>query len=47
MNTIEREFNALAEDYESNRLAPWYMAHAAEILQYCEQMEDGDILDSK
>lgn len=42
---IEREFNAVAADYESNRLAPWYKAHAGLILDACPPLEDGDALD--
>lgn len=45
MNVIEREFDALAGEYESNRLAPWYKAHAEEILRTCPARIEGDILD--
>lgn len=45
MNRIEQEFDALAEEYESNRLAPWYKAHAEEILLHCNSLGSGDILD--
>lgn len=45
MNVIEREFDALAGEYETNRLAPWYKAHAEEILRECPPRIEGDILD--
>ena len=45
MNVVEKEFNALATEYEENRLADWYQAHAAEIQKQCPSLEAGDILD--
>lgn len=45
MNAIAREFNALAPEYENNRLAQWYKAHAEEILKECPSLSDGDVLD--
>lgn len=45
MNTIEREFDGLAAGYETNRLAPWYKAHAEAILRECPSPANGDILD--
>lgn len=45
MNVIEKEFDALASTYETNRLAPWYRAHSDEILKKCPSMAQGDILD--
>lgn len=45
MNVVEREFSALAGEYETNRLAPWYKAHAGEILRHCPSLEHGEILD--
>jgi ubiquinone/menaquinone biosynthesis C-methylase UbiE len=45
MNVIEREFNALAADYESNRLAPWYQAQADLVLDACGPLENRDVLD--
>ncbi|HSH41438.1 MAG TPA: class I SAM-dependent methyltransferase [Arenicellales bacterium] len=45
MNVVEREFNALAADYELNRLAPWYRAQADLILNACEPLAAGDVLD--
>jgi len=45
VNGIEREFNAVAADYESNRLAPWYQAHAGVILDACPPLDQGDVLD--
>jgi len=45
MSVVAKEFDALASEYESNRLAPWYQAHAEEMLRYCLDIEDGDILD--
>lgn len=45
LNVIEQEFNALAGEYETNRLAPWYKAHAAAILRECPSHIDGEILD--
>lgn len=45
MNVVEKEFDALAAEYESNRLAGWYQAHADEILRHCVDLESGDILD--
>ena len=45
MNVIANEFNALANEYETNRLARWYKAHAEQILEQCPPLENGDILD--
>lgn len=45
MNVIERQFNALAPEYETNRLAPWYRAHAELILEHLPSLEQGDVLD--
>lgn len=45
MNVVEKEFDALAAEYESNRLAGWYQAHAEEMLKHCVEIESGDILD--
>jgi ubiquinone/menaquinone biosynthesis C-methylase UbiE len=44
-NVVEQEFDALALEYENNRLAGWYKAHADEIIKYTPQFKDGDILD--
>ncbi len=44
-DTIREEFNAVAPVYESNRLAPWYKAHADEILKVIHANAAGDILD--
>ena len=45
MSIVAKEFDALASEYESNRLAPWYQAHADEMLRHCLDIDDGDILD--
>jgi ubiquinone/menaquinone biosynthesis C-methylase UbiE len=45
MNVVEQEFDALAPEYENNRLASWYQAHADEMLQHCLTIDKGDILD--
>jgi len=45
MNVVEKEFDALAGEYESNRLAGWYQAHADEMLRHCDNLESGDVLD--
>jgi ubiquinone/menaquinone biosynthesis C-methylase UbiE len=45
MNVVEKEFDAKAAEYESNRLASWYQAHADEMLEYCLDIDAGDILD--
>ena len=45
MNVIVREFDGLAGEYETNRLAPWYKAHAEEVLRECPADIDGAILD--
>ena len=45
MNVVEKEFNALASEYEENRLAGWYKAHAEEILSQCSTLKTGDVLD--
>ena len=34
VNAVEKEFDALAPEYEENRLADWYQAHAEEILKH-------------
>ena len=44
-NIVEQEFDALATEYESNRLAGWYKAHADEMLKHIPNLEQGDILD--
>jgi len=45
MNVVEKEFDAKAAEYESNRLASWYQAHADEMLEFCLNIDEGDILD--
>ena len=45
MNVIEKEFDALATEYESNRLSDWYQAHAEEMQEYCIDLKEGDVLD--
>jgi ubiquinone/menaquinone biosynthesis C-methylase UbiE len=45
MNVVEKEFDAKATKYESNRLASWYQAHADEMLAHCPDVDEGDILD--
>ncbi len=45
MNIVEKEFNALASEYEENRLADWYQAHAEELLSHCATLKAGDVLD--
>jgi len=45
VNVVEKEFNTLASEYEENRLADWYQAHAQEILKHCSMLEAGDVLD--
>lgn len=45
MNIVETEFNALATEYEDNRLSDWYKAHADEILKHSPIIEKGDVLD--
>lgn len=42
---ISKEFNALAREYESNRLAPWYKAHGEEILNICKTLTVTNVLD--
>lgn len=44
-NIVKKEFDLKADDYESNRLANWYKAHAHEILKHCPAFNEGDILD--
>lgn len=44
-SVVEREFDGLAADYESNRLSRWYKAHADEILEHCPEQLTGDVLD--
>ena len=43
--TIRREFDNLAPVYESNRLAPWYRAHAHAVLAAMTKPVIGDVLD--
>lgn len=43
--TVQREFDGLADDYESNRLAPWYMAHAELVVAHCPRIDAGAVLD--
>ncbi len=45
MNIVAKEFDALAAEYESNRLSAWYQAHADEMLRHCLHLDEGDILD--
>ncbi len=45
MNGIEKEFNTVAAEYETNRLSPWYKAHAREILDALPPLDAGNILD--
>ncbi len=45
MNPIADEFDALAARYESYRLAPWYKAHADEILRHVPAGLAGPVLD--
>jgi ubiquinone/menaquinone biosynthesis C-methylase UbiE len=45
MNVVEKEFDALAPEYENNRLSSWYQAHADEMLRHCLVIDEGDILD--
>ena len=45
MNVVEKEFDALAAEYENNRLSSWYQAHADEMLEHCLDINEGDILD--
>jgi ubiquinone/menaquinone biosynthesis C-methylase UbiE len=45
INVVEQEFDALASEYDTNRLAEWYQAHANESLKHCNHLEEGDILD--
>jgi ubiquinone/menaquinone biosynthesis C-methylase UbiE len=45
MEVVETEFNALAVEYENNRLSGWYKAHAEEMLNFCLDLDEGDILD--
>ena len=44
-DTIRAEFDGVAPVYESNRLAPWYKAHAREILNELADKQRGDVLD--
>jgi len=44
-NVVEREFDALAPEYETNRLSGWYQAHALEVVKHIAPLEGGDILD--
>jgi len=45
MNVVEKEFDALAPEYENNRLSIWYQAHAEEMLRHSLNIDEGDILD--
>lgn len=45
MSVVRQEFDALAGDYETNRLAPWYRAHADLILERLPPLEHGLIVD--
>ena len=45
MNGVQIEFDGKAVEYESNRLAAWYKAHAEEVAKHCPQVDSGDILD--
>ena len=44
-NVVKNEFDLKASHYESNRLAPWYKAHAIQISRHCPAFDSGDILD--
>ena len=44
-NVVKNEFDLKASQYESNRLANWYKAHAQEISKHCPTFGKGDILD--
>ena len=44
-NIVAAEFNAKAGEYESNRLADWYKAHAEEIAKHSPALASGDVLD--
>jgi len=44
-NVVQREFDALASEYETNRLSGWYQAHALEILEHSAPLGGGGILD--
>ena len=44
-SVVQKEFDALAAEYESNRLSRWYKAHSDEILNHCPQPITGDILE--
>ena len=35
MSSVREEFDGKAAEYESNRLAGWYQAHADEIAKHC------------
>jgi len=45
VSVVEKEFDNLAIEYESNRLSGWYQAHADEVLKHCLDLKEGDILD--
>ncbi|NOZ11121.1 MAG: class I SAM-dependent methyltransferase [Gammaproteobacteria bacterium] len=45
MSSIKEEFDALAAQYETNRLSPWYQAQGEEILRQVPSLEEGDVLD--
>ena len=42
---ISKKFDTLAGEYESNRLAPWYIAHSDEILGICRKLNVKNVLD--
>ena len=45
IDVVQQEFDLKASEYESNRLAAWYKAHADEIINHCPLLAEGDILD--
>ena len=42
---VVKEFDALAGEYESNRIAPWYKAHCEEILNVCKTLAVKNVVD--
>lgn len=42
---IERQFDKVASNYETNRLSSWYKAHAQLILEILGRPQDGTIMD--
>ncbi len=44
-SVVEQEFDALAGEYESNRLSRWYKAHSQELADLGPELRVGDILD--